>query len=137
MADKIVVLNRGNIEQVGSPLDLYTNPRNLFVAGFIGSPKMNFLQGAYAGQFQASTVGVRPEHLTLSTSGGTLRGTAGVSEHLGSDTFVHVKMDSGETVTARSPGDFRVSHGDPVFLTPEQGRIHRFDDKGLRLAEAA
>ncbi|RIX96848.1 ABC transporter ATP-binding protein, partial [Aureimonas flava] len=127
MADKIVVLNRGNIEQVGSPLDLYTHPRNLFVAGFIGSPKMNFLGGAYAQQHGAATVGVRPEHLALSATGGTLRGTAGVSEHLGSDTFVHVKLDTGETITARSPGDFRVRHGDPVWLTPEDGRMHRFD----------
>jgi multiple sugar transport system ATP-binding protein len=130
MADKIVVLNRGNIEQVGSPLDLYTNPRNLFVAGFIGSPKMNFLGGAYASQHGATTVGVRPEHLALSTTSGALRGTAGVSEHLGSDTFVHVKMDSGEMVTARSPGDFRVRHGDAVWLTPEDGRMHRFDAEG-------
>ncbi|WP_061932350.1 ABC transporter ATP-binding protein [Aureimonas sp. AU22] len=130
MADKIVVLNRGNIEQVGSPLDLYTNPRNLFVAGFIGSPKMNFLGGAYASQHGAATVGVRPEHLALSTTSGALRGTAGVSEHLGSDTFVHVKMDTGEMITARSPGDFRVRHGDAVWLTPEDGRMHRFDAEG-------
>ncbi len=133
MADKIVVLNRGNIEQVGSPLDLYTNPRNLFVAGFIGSPKMNFLGGAYAASHGAATVGVRPEHFVLSTTGGTLKGTAGVSEHLGSDTFVHVRMDSGETVTARSPGDFRVGHGDAVWLTPEEGRMHRFDAQGAAL----
>ncbi|WP_416355158.1 ABC transporter ATP-binding protein [Aureimonas phyllosphaerae] len=133
MADKIVVLNRGNIEQVGSPLELYANPRNLFVAGFIGSPKMNFLAGAYASQHGAATVGVRPEHFTLSTTGGALKGTAGVSEHLGSDTFVHVKMDSGEMVTARSPGDFRVGHGDTVWLTPEEGRMHRFDAQGLAI----
>ncbi|MFX8660827.1 sugar ABC transporter ATP-binding protein, partial [Acinetobacter baumannii] len=68
MADKIVVLNAGRIEQVGSPLDLYRHPANLFVAGFIGSPKMNFLNGAIAGQYGAHTIGVRPEHLTLSTS---------------------------------------------------------------------
>lgn len=133
MADKIVVLNRGNIEQVGSPLDLYANPRNLFVAGFIGSPKMNFLKGEFASRSGATTVGFRPEHTELSTIGGTLRGVAGVSEHLGSDTFVHVKLDNGEQVTARSPGDFRVAHGDPVWLTPETGRLHHFDQNGLKV----
>ncbi|NDV87641.1 ATP-binding cassette domain-containing protein [Aurantimonas aggregata] len=131
MADKIVVLNRGRVEQVGSPLELYANPANRFVAGFIGSPRMNFLTGAYAGQFGAPTVGIRPEHLAISSTDGLLKGTAGVSEHLGSDTFVHVKLDSGEQVTARSPGDYRVRHGDPVWLTPEEAHIHRFDDQGL------
>src|SRR5690606_9702805 len=66
MADKIVVLNRGNIEQVGSPLDLYSRPRNLFVAGFIGSPKMNLIEGGFAISKDARTVGIRPEHFTLS-----------------------------------------------------------------------
>ncbi|MBB3998222.1 ABC transporter ATP-binding protein [Aureimonas pseudogalii] len=131
MADKIVVLNKGNIEQVGSPLDLYAHPHNLFVAGFIGSPKMNVLKGAFAAKHGAATVGFRPEHTSLSTTSGELRGIAGVSEHLGSDTFVHVKLDNGEQVTARSPGDFRVGHGDAVWLTPEAGRLHRFDEGGL------
>ncbi|KAB0681877.1 ABC transporter ATP-binding protein [Aureimonas leprariae] len=134
MADKIVVLNRGNVEQVGSPLELYENPRNLFVAGFIGSPKMNFLSGAAAEKYRANTIGVRPEHLAISKDGGELKGTAGVSEHLGSDTFVHVKLDNGEQVTARGLGDYRVSHGDPVYLTPETNRIHRFDQAGSALA---
>src|SRR5690606_902688 len=60
MADKIVVLNAGNVEQVGSPLELYRSPRNLFVAGFIGSPRMNFLQGQAARKFGAATIGIRP-----------------------------------------------------------------------------
>ena len=68
MADKIVVLNAGNIEQVGSPLDLYHRPDNLFVAGFIGSPRMNFATGEFARPLQAPIpIGVRPEHLQLST----------------------------------------------------------------------
>ena len=63
MADKIVVLNAGNIEQVGSPMELYKTPKNLFVAGFIGSPKMNLIEGAPAAKHGAKTIGVRPEHL--------------------------------------------------------------------------
>jgi multiple sugar transport system ATP-binding protein len=136
MADKIVVLNRGNIEQVGSPLDLYENPKNLFVAGFIGSPRMNFFTGEYASARGAPTVGVRPEHLKISKESGDLRGIAGVSEHLGSDTFIHIKMDNGDQVTARGLGDYRVSHGDPVWLTPEPNRTHRFDAAGLTLGKA-
>ena len=63
MADKIVVLNAGRIEQVGSPLELYQSPRNQFVAGFIGSPKMNFVNGGNAQKYDAETIGVRPEHI--------------------------------------------------------------------------
>jgi multiple sugar transport system ATP-binding protein len=72
MADKIVVLRAGNIEQVGSPLDLYHNPRNTFVAGFIGSPRMNFIEGSEAQKHGAHTIGVRPEHIAVSASEGSL-----------------------------------------------------------------
>jgi multiple sugar transport system ATP-binding protein len=65
MADRIVVMNHGVIEQVGTPLDLYRNPKNLFVAGFIGSPKMNFITGPWAHAQGAQTVGIRPEHISL------------------------------------------------------------------------
>ena len=133
MADKIVVLNAGNIEQVGSPLDLYHRPDNIFVAGFIGSPRMNFATGAFAKPHNAHTIGVRPEHLQLSTETGTWRGTVGVAEHLGSDTFLHIHVDGIGLVTARVGGDFAVKHGDQVFLTPEQGRVHKFNDKGLAI----
>ena len=68
MADKIVVLNAGNIEQVGSPMELYKTPKNLFVAGFIGSPKMNLIEGAPAAKHGAKTIGIRPEHLDVSTT---------------------------------------------------------------------
>jgi multiple sugar transport system ATP-binding protein len=133
MADKIVVLNAGNIEQVGSPLDLYHRPDNLFVAGFIGSPGMNFASGAFAAPHKAHTIGIRPEHLQLSTQSGTWRGVVGVAEHLGSDTFLHIDVDGIGKVTARVGGDFAVKHGDQVFLTPDEGRVHKFDDKGLAI----
>ena len=135
MADKIVVLNAGNIEQVGSPLDLYREPRNLFVAGFIGSPKMNFIEGAEAAKHDAATIGIRPEHLDASATEGTWSGKVGVSEHLGSDTFLHVH-DTGlaETLTVRVNGEFGLRHGDTVYLTPQADKIHRFDSAGLRIA---
>ena len=111
MADKIVVLHAGHIEQVGSPLELYSRPRNTFVAGFIGSPKMNLLTGAEARKHDAATIGVRPEHIALSTSEGTWKGTVKVSEHLGSDTFLHVETDlHPEPLTVRADGEFPVRY---------------------------
>lgn len=134
MADKIVVLNAGRIAQVGSPLELYRSPQNIFVAGFIGSPKMNFIEGEEAGKHGAHTIGVRPEHLALSTDGGTWEGTVGVAEHLGSDTFLHVHVDNVGTLTVRAQGEAGLNHGDRAHITPDPERIHRFDSDGLALA---
>jgi multiple sugar transport system ATP-binding protein len=133
LADKIVVLNAGRIEQVGSPLELYKAPANQFVAGFIGSPKMNFVTGAPAANRQAETIGVRPEHIAISMDKGEWAGTVGVAEHLGSDTFLHIQAAALGTLTVRAPGDVAVSYGDRVFLTPDATRIHRFDAKGAAL----
>ena len=126
MADKIVVLNAGRIEQVGSPLDLYRSPSNLFVAGFIGSPKMNFITGTEAATRNAKTIGVRPEHIELSHERGTWSGTVGVSEHLGSDTFLRVDVEGVGTITVRADGEFGARYGDKVYLTPPPDKIHRF-----------
>ncbi len=131
MADKIVVLNRGNVEQVGSPLELYSRPRNLFVAGFIGSPRMNLIEGAEAAKLGAKTIGVRPEHMTVSTTDGAWKGTVGVAEHLGSDTFCHVHTDTAGTLTLRTAGDAMLKHGDTIYLTPDARRIHKFNNEGL------
>ena len=91
MADKIVVLNAGGIEQFGSPLELYERPANMFVAGFIGSPKMNFVSGEAAGESGVATLGIRPEHLKIAKEGEGWPGTVSVAEHLGSDTFLYVE----------------------------------------------
>jgi len=131
MADKIVVLNAGKIEQVGSPLELYRNPANRFVAGFIGSPKMNFIDGAEALKLKASTIGVRPEHIALSRSKGDWKGVVGVAEHLGADTFLHVNVDEVGPVTVRAGGELDVQHGDPVYLSPDPSKIYRFDESGI------
>ncbi|WP_300070481.1 ABC transporter ATP-binding protein [uncultured Ruegeria sp.] len=134
MADKIVVLHAGVIEQVGSPLDLYRAPRNLFVAGFIGSPKMNFIEGEEAAKHGAHTIGVRPEHIAVSDSEGPWSGKVSVSEHLGSDTFFHVhETGLAETITVRADGEVAFKHGDRIHLTPRSDVIHRFDAKGLRI----
>ena len=130
MADKIVVLNAGRIEQVGSPLELYRNPKNIFVAGFIGSPKMNFIEGPEAAKHDAHTIGIRPEHITVGD--GPWEGTVGLSEHLGSDSFIKVNVDGLGVINVRGTGVLDVHHGDRIRLAPA-GKIHRFDKEGLAL----
>ncbi|SNS16481.1 ABC transporter ATP-binding protein [Tropicimonas sediminicola] len=134
MADKIVVLRAGNIEQVGSPLELYHEPRNTFVAGFIGSPKMNLFDGAEAQKHGATTIGIRPEHIDVSKTEGTWKGRVGVAEHLGSDTFIHVH-DTGlvDMVTVRITGDIAARHGDEIYLSPQLDKLHKFDAEGLAI----
>jgi multiple sugar transport system ATP-binding protein len=122
MADRIVVLNRGNIEQVGSPLELYNKPNSLFVAGFIGSPKMNIVED--------NTIGVRPEHIALSDKKGEWPGTVKLAEHLGSDTFLHIDGGKRGHLVVRAAGESGFEPGSKVWMTPEKGRIHRFDKQG-------
>ena len=130
MADRIVVLNKGHIEQVGSPLELYHKPDSLFVAGFIGSPKMNFVSGAEAAKHQAHTIGIRPEHIDIVQGKGAWDGSIVLAEHLGADSFLHV--DAGEIgrLVVRAPGDFRGAAGERVSLKPDTARLHRFDGNG-------
>src|SRR5690606_35072068 len=130
MADKIVVLNAGRVEQVGSPMELYRSPQNLFVAGFIGSPRMNLIEGETAGRHGAHTIGVRPEHLTISTSEGAWKASVGVAEHLGSGTFLHVQAEGVGPLTVRADGEFAVRHGDTIYLSPLSSKVHRFDQNG-------
>ncbi|MBE1297359.1 MAG: ATP-binding cassette domain-containing protein [Rhodobacteraceae bacterium] len=134
MADKIVVLQAGVIEQVGSPLELYREPRNKFVASFIGSPRMNLIEGADAAKYGVHTIGIRPEHIDVSSTEGTWKGTVGVAEHLGSDTFLHIHGVAGcDPMTVRVDGELPVKHGDTVYLTPNPAHLHKFDAQGLRV----
>ena len=135
MADRIVVLNAGNVEQFGTPMELYRTPANRFVAGFIGSPKMNFVDGAEAQKYGVASIGVRPEHFAVSTTSGTWKGTVGVAEHLGSDTFLHVQADGVGPLTVRADGELAVHHGDTIYLTPDKVRMHRFGADGKAMAQ--
>jgi multiple sugar transport system ATP-binding protein len=130
MADRIVVLNRGVIEQVGSPLELYNRPDSLFVAGFIGSPKMNLIQGGEAKKFDATTIGIRPEHLSISDKAGAWTAKIRLAEHLGADTFLHVDAGPCGMMTVRAEGEYAATPDAKIFLTPEPSRIHRFDKDG-------
>ena len=135
LADKIVVLNAGQIEQIGTPLALYERPRNLFVAGFIGSPKMNLMTGAAAEKFGAATIGVRPEHITTSQTAGEWEGVVSVAEHVGSDTFLYVTVPEIGDVTVRAVGELSIKPGARVFLSPDLSRIHRFDRDGTAIVQ--
>jgi multiple sugar transport system ATP-binding protein len=161
LATKIVVINRGRIEQAGPPLDLYHRPANTFVAGFIGSPKMNFVKGRVtaadgggativaagdsvtvpgrAGLKPGSevTVGVRPEHLVEGErNGGGLKliGTVDAVERLGESSFVYLRLDDGTPVTARTPGDAIAKPGERYTTTAPGAAIHIFDAAGRAVA---
>ena len=161
LADKVVVLNAGKVEQVGSPLELYHQPANLFVAGFLGTPKMGFLKGkvsrldtlgceveldagtriqlplsgASLSLGSAVTLGIRPEHLNLARPGDcTLAVTADVGERLGSDTFCHVITANGEPLTMRIRGDMASQYGETLQLHLDPTHCHLFDTDGNAVA---
>jgi ABC-type sugar transport system ATPase subunit len=134
MADKIVVLNAGRVEQVGSPMDLYERPATVFVAGFIGSPKMNLLDGAAAGAPQATTFGIRPEHIQVSAGPGRWPATVRHVERLGADTILYLTAGALGDVVARISGAERVAIGDAVNLTPAPGTERLFGPDGRALA---
>jgi multiple sugar transport system ATP-binding protein len=129
LADKIVVLNKGRVEQVGRPLDLYNKPASLFVAGFIGSPQMNFLNGEFATRYGAVTVGLRPEHLKVQ-AGGPIQGTLKHSEKLGNETFAYVSVGALGDVTARMDGTLALEPGQAIGLAFAPEHLYRFDADG-------
>ncbi len=133
MADRIVVLKDGVVQQVGTPMELYENPQSLFVAGFIGSPKMNFLSGPYAEKFGAHVVGVRSEHLDVMSNDGVWSGKVIYSENLGSDSYVYVDIGSGEPIIVRQPGKAEYHAGDQLSFSPRGNLFHRFDEQGRPL----
>jgi multiple sugar transport system ATP-binding protein len=146
LATKMVVINKGRIEQVGAPLALYHRPANLFVAGFIGSPRMNFIKGkvetaggarvtlaAAAGlkPEEAVTLGIRPEHMGDAVPGGlALAGTVDAVEHLGESSLVYMKLDDGTDVIVRTPGDSPATHGARFAATVPADAVHVFDAAG-------
>ena len=149
LADRIVVLEFGKIAQVGTPRELYERPANLFVAQFIGSPKMNILPcttdaqgytlpggrgGAFHGQGSASKLGIRPEHISLGAGGsGQCDGLVDVVEYLGAESYVVVDAGALGQITVRTSGDAGVKPGDNVGLTFDAERLSFFDGDGLRV----
>ena len=130
LADKIVVLSAGAIEQVGSPMELYNRPANLFVAGFIGSPGMNFIEAERLGDPGAKTLGIRPEHITLSREAGEWQGKVVHVEHLGADTIVYMETEKAGLLTVRLFGEHPFHPDDVVYASPDRSLMHRFDADG-------
>jgi multiple sugar transport system ATP-binding protein len=134
LADRICVLRDGLVEQVGTPLELYENPQSLFVAGFIGSPKMNFLNGEIASQFGANTIGVRSEHIAIGERDGAWKGKVVHSESLGSDSYVYVDIGTGgDPIIVRQEGTQHHKPDDPISIAPIPGKVYRFDQAGKPL----
>ncbi|MEG3767673.1 ABC transporter ATP-binding protein [Alteromonas sp. 14N.309.X.WAT.G.H12] len=133
MADRIAVFNGGIIEQVGTPLELYQRPVNRFVAGFIGSPKMNFIDVDMKAGDPTCSLGVRPEHLKITEEKGLWSGDVGVIEHLGSETFLHVHLANGSTLTLKADGECPLQQGDKINLTADDNKIMHFDGAGMTI----
>jgi multiple sugar transport system ATP-binding protein len=157
LASKIVVMNHGRIEQVGAPLELYRYPRNLFVAGFIGSPRMNFIKGqvlrlegnsatiGFAGTEaivnvrsdalaagDPVTVGIRPEHMEEGGADATsLRGTIDAVEQLGESSYVYMRLASGDDVIVRAPGETDAAPGGSYTAHVPRRALHVFDASGV------
>ncbi|SMY07322.1 ABC transporter ATP-binding protein [Flavimaricola marinus] len=147
LADKIVVLRKGVIEQVGAPMELYRDPNNKFVAGFIGSPSMNFLNGqikngavvvpGLARELSMSVgsavdgrvvhVGLRPEHLQVDPAGDTF--SVDLTESLGGVSYAYLSAPTGERIVVEERGDERVSEGDTVGLIFDTDRVFLFDQQ--------
>jgi ABC-type sugar transport system ATPase subunit len=167
MADTIVVLRLGRIEQVGTPLELYNEPANLFVAGFIGSPKMNFLEARVIGRRDDGvevrvndgtllalprdpggakdgdrlTLGIRPEHLMIGDNVGAAHPSARVVVHLteplGGESFVYGSLLSGESLTIKQPGQVFIKSGAEIAVSIDPALCHLFDAEGRALAAAS
>lgn len=154
MADRIVVLRDGVVEQFDTPVELYDRPANKFVAGFIGSPKMNFVPAtpgsagkvsiaskvkkAFAGVNKHNmspemTVGIRPEHIAYSHTKGDWRGIVSVEEQLGSDAYLYIDVEEIGSVTVRAVGERSFKRGDEIYLTFEADKCHLFDGDGSRI----
>ncbi len=136
MADRIVVLHDGVISQEGTPMELYNAPANRFVAGFIGSPKMNFIAAGVIGEGGgAAEIGIRPEHITVTREGGAgdLRGAVSHVEHLGAETNLYLQTEKAGLLTIRMFGEHRFTIGETLHARLDPAHIYRFDEKGRTL----
>ena len=152
MGQRVVVMHAGQVQQVGTPAEVYSTPDNVFVARFVGSPGMNLLSGSVIDEggprfmaaglslpapvglsSSATQVGIRPEHITLVTAGGGEgSGEVIAVERLGSETLVHVRLPSSVSLVARLPGLIPINRGDPVGVLTQPDSLHWFDGTGRR-----
>ena len=145
LADRIAVLNRGHLEQVGAPIEVYRNPRTQFVASFIGTPPMNFLPAASLPRplGRGTWAGLRPENAHLENAGGAFRelaqGEVAIIEPLGSTTHVHVRLPEGRTLVCELRGTppAGLKKGDPASVYANPADLFYFDENGARSAGSA
>jgi multiple sugar transport system ATP-binding protein len=130
LADRICVLHDGLVMQVGSPTELYEKPNSIFVAGFIGSPKMNFLNGGISKAFNCHTLGIRSEHIVVDNDNPTWTGEVVHAENLGSDNYLFVEIGSEEPVLVRQEGKTSIPWGARIGIRPIAENLHRFDENG-------
>jgi multiple sugar transport system ATP-binding protein len=139
LADRVVVLRDGQIEQVGTPLELYDKPANQFVAQFIGTPQMNVVSTSEMPQLQASIqgvpadgfVGLRPENIALKPAGGgQMQGTVELVEALGAETLIYVNTGAKLPLVARQSARPTVRVGDKVGVEIDTNAAHLFDAQG-------
>ena len=132
LADRICVLRDGVVMQVGSPTELYDKPNSIFVAGFIGSPQMNFLNGQIAQGYGCHTLGIRSEHIVVDNDNPTWKGEVVHAENLGSDNYLFVDIgQGGDPVLVRQEGKTSIPWGATIGIRPLEENLHRFDDKGV------
>ncbi|ROU02887.1 ABC transporter ATP-binding protein [Histidinibacterium lentulum] len=141
MADRIVVMNGGRVEQAGAPMDLYRGPANRFVAGFLGSPGMNFVDPTrlpdLAGQLgvpEGGSLGIRPEALRLAPGEAGLAGRVILCERLGDAAILHLSLDGGLELVAKVEGTAELGRGDTARLTVSPEAVHVFDSQGLAVS---
>ena len=132
LAQRMMVMNAGNMEQFGTPEEVYQRPATTFVAGFIGSPQMNFLKSGALGQ-RGETIGVRPEHIAIARDTGRIAGHVSHVEKLGGETLVYVRTEAHGLLTVRLFGEHDYAVDETVHLTPDDRRSFHFDAAGLRL----
>ncbi|WP_336054947.1 ABC transporter ATP-binding protein [Nitratireductor sp. CH_MIT9313-5] len=141
LADRVIIMNEGKAEQIGTPLELYANPASRFVGGFIGSPPMNFIN-VREGRFgdlqvrpEADSLGVRPEHMRITNEGsGLLAGKVKFLEALGAETLVHVELENGNLITVRQPGSEPAPEaGSMADISWKAQDTAQFNSQGLRV----
>jgi len=130
LADRICVLRDGIVEQVGTPMELYETPQSLFVAGFIGSPQMNFVTGELAAAQGAHTLGIRAEHLEIDNENPTWKGKVLHREDLGSDHYVYIDLGTESPLIVRQEGKSNIDVGAELGVSAAAGMIHKFGPDG-------
>ena len=133
LADRMIVMNDGRAEQIGAPLTVYKDPQTAFVAGFIGSPPINFLSGA-AGAPEGGKLGIRPEHLSMRPDAPMLTGALHYAEPLGAETLIHLRLPDGQALILRQDGAAPIpAAGETVGVAWDTAAELRFDKTGRRV----